>query len=277
MPSTFKFQLDLDYLNDLVATHRSDYLQATRFPHVVIDDFLPPEFLESVLHEFPQVDSVQWQTFENAAEKKLASTHELQMRELTRFLLYQLNSSTFLNFLEQLTGIDGLISDPHFVGGGLHQIERGDYLKMHVDFNHYDRLKLDRQLSLLTYLNQNWSDTYGGNLELWDQEMTRCEKKILPIFNRCVIFSTTDFSYYGHPEPLTCPEGTTRKSLALHYYSNGRPDSEVTNAHSTIFRDQLGLESLPTLAAKPTAKDRIKPFIPPILIDRWHKFKHKQD
>lgn len=277
MPSTLKFQLDLDYLNDLVATHRSEYDQAAPFPHVVIDNFLPSALLESILEEFPQVNSVQWKTFENAAEKKLASTHELQMGELTRFLLYQLNSSTFLNFLEQLTGIDGLIPDPHFVGGGLHQIERGGYLKMHVDFNRYDRLKLDRRLNLLIYLNQNWSDTYGGHLELWDQEMIRCEKKILPIFNRCVIFSTTDFSYHGHPEPLSCPEGTTRKSLALYYYSNGRPDSEVTNAHSTIFRERPGLESLPTLAAKPTMKDRIKPFIPPILIDRWHKFKHKQD
>jgi hypothetical protein len=66
-------------------------------------------------------------------------------------------------------------------------------------------------------------------------------EKILPIFNRMVIFSTTDFSYHGHPEPLTCPEGWTRKSLALYYYSNGRPAEEIAEtAHSTIFQARPG-------------------------------------
>ena len=275
MNSNLTFQLDVEYLIQLVLTHRSEYSQVSPFPHVVIDDFLPPSVLEAVLNEFPQAKSGNWKIFENASEKKLASIHELQMGKLTRFLLYQLNSSTFLTFLEQLTGIDGLIPDPHFVGGGLHQIKRGGYLKMHVDFNHYERLKLDRRLNLLIYLNQNWSEAYGGHLELWDQDMTRCEKKILPIFNRCVIFSTTDFSYHGHPEPLTSPEDTTRKSLALYYYSNGRPAIEVGAAHSTIFRERPGLESLPLLETKRSRKEIIKRFIPPILMDFWHDFKHK--
>jgi Rps23 Pro-64 3,4-dihydroxylase Tpa1-like proline 4-hydroxylase len=274
MNPTLKFQLDVDYLNHLVSTHRSKYSQAFPFPHVVIDDFLPPSVLEMVLKEFPQANSGNWKTFENAAEKKLASTHELQMGELTRFLLYQLNSSTFLSFLEQLTGIDGLIPDPHFVGGGLHQIERGGYLKMHVDFNRYDRLRLDRRLNLLIYLNKNWLEEYGGNLELWDQEMTHCEKKILPIFNRCVIFSTTDFSYHGHPEPLTCPDGETRKSLALYYYSNGRPAAEISESHSTIFRSRPGEGALASSESKFSTKELIKSCIPPILLNQLKKIIH---
>jgi Rps23 Pro-64 3,4-dihydroxylase Tpa1-like proline 4-hydroxylase len=276
MNSTLKFQLDLEYLNQLVAKHRSDYAQAIPFPHIVIDDFLPPALLESVLHEFPQVNSIQWQTFNSSAEKKLASNHERQMGELTRFLLYQLNSSTFLTFLEQLTGIEGLIPDPHFVGGGLHQIERGGFLKMHVDFNRHTTLNLDRRLNLLIYLNQDWQEAYGGNLELWDQDMTRCEQKILPIFNRCVIFSTTDFSYHGHPNPLTCPEGQTRKSLALYYYSNGRPAEEVSGGHSTLFKTRPNeqLESAParTIAIKTIAKK----FVPPILWDLGNTLRGKQ-
>lgn len=275
MNSILQFQLDPEYLNHLVLNHRSEYVQAQPFPHIVIDDFLPPTVLEAVLSEFPQVNSVKWQTFENAAEKKLASTHELQMGELTRFLLYQLNSSTFITFLEQLTGIEGLIPDPHFVGGGLHQIERGGYLKMHVDFNHYERLNLARRLNLLIYLNQNWSEDYGGNLELWDSQMTRCEKKILPIFNRCVVFSTTDFSYHGHPEPLTCPEGNTRKSLALYYYSNGRPAAEVSDAHTTIFRSRPGEDALAPSSTPFRVKDLIKSCTPPILIHQWRKLKNK--
>lgn len=237
------YYLDPDYLSNLAEKYRDDYQSAKPFPHAVIDNFLPETLLDSILGEFPKAGAIEWQKFDAAAEKKLASKSELQMGEMTRFLLYQLNSSTFITFLERLTGVDGLIPDPHFVGGGLHQIEPGGFLKMHVDFNRHERLRLDRRLNLLIYLNKDWEEEYGGNLELWDKEVTQCSKKILPIFNRCVVFTTTDFSFHGHPEPLTCPEGETRKSLALYYYSNGRPASEIRkggSGHSTLFRARPG-------------------------------------
>ena len=63
------------------------------------------------------------------------------------------------------------------------------------------------------------------------------KKKILPIFNRMVIFSTTDFSYHGNPNKVKVEENNSRKSIALYYYSNGRPNSErKLGLHSTIFR-----------------------------------------
>lgn len=262
--SSLAYSLDPAYLEDLATRYSESYQNAAPFPHIVIDDFLPEPVLNQVLSEFPKADGIEWQKFEAAAERKLASKSELQMGEMTRFLLYQLNSETFINFLETLTGIKGLIPDPHFVGGGLHQIQRGGYLKMHVDFNRHERLKLDRRLNLLIYLNKNWQEEYGGHLELWDRNMTQCGQKILPIFNRCVIFSTTDFSYHGHPEPLTCPEGETRKSLALYYYSNGRPASEVRGTpHSTVFRarpgETLNLEKQPL-----SLKGWVKKLIPTV-------------
>ena len=58
--------------------------------------------------------------------------------------------------------------------------------------------------------------------------------KILPLFNRCAIFSTTDFSFHGHPTPLTCPPDRSRQSLATYYYSNGRPEEELSDSHSTF-------------------------------------------
>lgn len=189
------------------------------------------------------------------------------MGDATRMLLYSFNSSTFITFLEILTGIDGIIPDPHFEGGGLHQIERGGYLKMHVDFNRHNKMRLDRRLNLLIYLNKDWQEEYGGHLELWDRNMTQCVKKVLPVFNRFVVFSTNDFSYHGHPEPLTCPEDRSRKSLALYYYTNGRPAEELAdgNTHSTIFMERPG-EDL-TEKPKVTAKDLLKKLVPPILID----------
>ncbi|MEL6493890.1 MAG: 2OG-Fe(II) oxygenase [Cyanobacteria bacterium J06623_7] len=267
MTAKYQSQLQPEYLAELAHRYQAEYAGAQPFPHIVIDNFLPPEILEKVLGEFPDPQKIAWKKFDNSAEKKLASTSELQMGEYTKSLLYQLNSSTFISFLEQLTGIDGIIPDPHFVGGGLHQIEPGGYLKVHVDFNRHQRMRLDRRLNLLIYLNQNWQESYGGYFEMWDTEMTQCQKKILPIFNRCVIFNTTDFSYHGHPEPLTCPEDRTRKSLALYYYSNGRPQSEIAAGHSTVFKNRPQ-ESFNTGAPTPGKfKAILKKLLPPIFID----------
>jgi hypothetical protein len=191
-----------------------------------------------VLGEFPEPDEIRWIRFEDARGKKLASEAETQMGAMTRFLLYQLNSATFIEFLEKLTGTDGLIGDPHFLGGGLHQIVRGGFLKIHADFSRHPKLNLERRLNILIYLNREWREEYGGHLELWDRDMRECRKKILPVFNRCVIFNTTTQSYHGHPDPLNCPEGETRKSLALYYYSSR--SSRSTGQYSTLFRRRPG-------------------------------------
>ena len=277
MTSTMQmFRFAPDYLENLAEQYHEQYINAQPFPHIVMDNFLPEYVLDDVLKEFPKPGEIKWQEFENKSEKKLASTSEIQMGDATRFLLYQFNCSTFISFLEKLTGINGIIPDPHFVGGGLHQIERGGYLKMHVDFNRHTRLKLDRRLNLLLYLNKDWKEEYGGHIQLWDKDMTRCEKKILPIFNRCVIFSTTDFSYHGHPDPLTCPEGWTRKSLALYYYTNGRPAEEIAHHdHSTMFKPRSGEEIQEEKPSGMTFKTVLKKLVPPILIDVGKALKNK--
>ncbi len=147
-----------------------------------------------------------------------------------------MNAPPMLGFLEQLTAIDGLIPDPYLGGAGPHQILSGGFLKVHVDFNVHPKLKLDRRLNMLIYLNQDWQEDWGGHLELWDREVQRCHRKILPIFNRTVVFSTTETSYHGHPNPLRCPEERTRKSLSFYYYTNGRPEAELSAPHDTLFK-----------------------------------------
>lgn len=273
MTTGLKPQLQPEYLDELANQYRQAYAQGQPFPHIVIDNFLPESILDQVLTEFPDPQKIAWKKFNTSAEKKLASTSELQMGANTRALLHELNSSIFINFLEQLTSIDGIIPDPHFIGGGLHQIEPGGYLKVHVDFNRHRRMRLDRRLNLLIYLNRDWQEEYGGHFEMWDAQMTQCQKKILPLFNRCVIFNTTDFSFHGHPEPLSCPEDRTRKSLALYYYSNGRPAAEIGGSHSTLFKSRPQ-ESLDLTSSSPNKlKPLLKKFIPPIFIDLKNNLK----
>jgi Rps23 Pro-64 3,4-dihydroxylase Tpa1-like proline 4-hydroxylase len=271
------FILDREKLVRLGTTLHETYVSAEPFPHVVIDDFLREDELRNVADSFPRPKEIDWHEFDNPRQKKLAVEDETRIEGGALWLLYQLNSATFMSFLESLTGIDGLIPDPYFTGGGLHQIERGGYLKIHADFNRHPKFKLDRRLNLLLYLNENWQEEYGGHLELWDKEMKHCVRRILPTFNRCVIFSTTDFSYHGHPEPLACPKGVTRKSLALYYYSNGRPVEETSQEHGTLTRPRPGetIDGLNGRTMIGSVKSVLKRFVPPIVTDMRARLKRK--
>ena len=240
-PAKGQFILDPERLQAIAERNRQVYSSADPFPNIVLDDIFSAEAIEQVRQEVPSPDEIRWIEFDDARGKKLASKAETQLGAATRNLLYQLNSSVFIEFLETLTGIEGLIPDPHFWGGGVHQIVRGGFLKIHADFNRHPKLKLDRRINLLIYLNRDWREEWGGHLELWDRKMTGCRAKILPIFGRCVVFNTTDSSYHGHPDPLACPVAESRKSIALYYYSNGRPRNEAGSGHySTLFRKRPG-------------------------------------
>ena len=262
--------LPLARMNDLIVSAGAEYRNGKPYPHVVFDNFFDPAILDQVLNEFPAPGAIRWQQFDNAHEIKLASAAETSFGPATRLLMYHLNSITFLEFLSRVTGIENLIPDPTFQGGGLHQIVRGGKLGVHADFNNHSRYNLDRRLNLLVYLNKDWREEYGGHLQLWDREMRNCEAKVLPVFNRVMVFGTTDYTYHGHPDPLQCPEGMTRKSLALYYFSNGRPSEELSGEHSTLFRPRDEKDF--TLSRQQRLRNFVSDFVPPIISRRLRRF-----
>jgi hypothetical protein len=242
-------------------THREAFLRATPFPHVVLDDVLPPDVLNRVIDEFPSSDNACWQRFDRQSEIKLALADTTRMGPTTRQLLAEFNGQVFVEFLEALTAIDHLVPDPHYEGGGLHQIRRGGLLKVHADFNISQRLQLDRRLNALLYLNPDWSEDYGGHLELWDESMNRPVERIAPVFNRMVVFATTDGALHGHPEPLRCPPERARRSLALYYYTNGRPARERSAEHTTLFRARPGER------IQRSWRSQARRWVPPVIAD----------
>lgn len=257
------YSIDPDELLARGERLHASYVSADPYPHAVIDDFFPPHVVEAVLASFPRPSDLEWLKFDRAQEKKLASNKERSLPDAVRQLIWEMNSQVFLQFLQNLTGIEGLLPDPRMQGGGMHQIERGGQLGIHVDFNRHGVYKLDRRLNVLLYLNKDWSEDYGGHFELWDRQVERCVRRVLPIFNRLVVFSTTETSWHGHPDPLTCPEDRTRKSLALYYYTNGCPESDVADKHTTKFRTRPG-----ETVKKQREPLRLRDFVPPALT-RW--------
>lgn len=257
-------------LAGVAASFKKQYAEGNPFPHISFTNFFNPEFLEEVLAEFPDLSTLDTYKFKNPNEIKFASKGENGMGPKIREFVHFLNSEPFLKFVQELSSIkETLVGDPYFIGAGLHEIKRGGLLKVHADFNKHSLTGLDRRLNVLVYLNKDWKEGYGGHFELWDREMQKAEKKILPAFNTLAMFSTTDFSYHGHPDPLNCPAEHSRKSIALYYYSNGRPEEEINEGlvdHSTLFKARKGHER-EVVRQQLNWRQQVKRFIPPVLLD----------
>jgi len=263
----------VEELKAFAKSKNEEYVHADPFPNIYFDDFFIPERLKEVLNEFPDLTRNADLKFNDPNQVKLASKGEYRFGSKTLQFMHFLNSQPFLEFLTDLTGIENLIPDPFFDGGGCHQIQPGGMLKIHADFNKHPNTRLDRRLNVLVYMNEDWHEEYGGHFELWDTDMKGVRKKILPLFNRMAMFSTTSNSWHGHPNPLTCPPDRTRKSLALYYYTNGRPDSEIVKGiedHNTIFKHRPEDKKSRMISGLKTA---IKLITPPILLGGLNKSK----
>jgi len=203
----------------LVALSRQ-YRANQPFPHLHLEDFLEPAVARELMEEFPQPDSHAWIQYKHQNENKMGlPKRELFPRRIGQ-VVDELNSPEFLAWLSELTGIEGLVSDDTLEGGGLHQSSRGGFLNVHADFTvHHHHNNWRRRINLILYLNEGWQADWGGAIELWDRTMSRCEARVVPLLNHALIFNTHEHSFHGFPDRLTCPEGVSRKSLALYYYT----------------------------------------------------------
>jgi len=239
--TTYESQLDL---------LKERYKSAYPFPHIVFNDFLIPEAAETIIDQFPSLESSNWIHYVHFNERKHGLNKVKSLPLFIQHAITQLNSKRFVNLLSELTGIPNLIADETLEGGGLHQSENGGYLNIHADYTvHPHRRKWRRRINVLIYLNRDWKDSFGGKLELWSSDMKKCIHKINPSFNKCVIFNTNMDSYHGHPDPLNCPSYITRKSIALYYFTiedrlpkkrstNYRASPEQINKRVFIYLDK---------------------------------------
>lgn len=231
--SNFQRAVDLEQWQGKLPQLCAEYPRQQPFAHIVLENFLRPEAARQAMRDFPSATSDQWLHYKHFNENKLGQSKlELMPDSLAR-IIRECSAPEFCGWLSKLTGIANLIPDPDLDGGGLHQSSRGGFLRVHTDFTaHPKHANWARRVNLLIYLNENWLDQYGGHLELWDAQMKGCQAKIAPTFNRCVIFTTSTDTFHGLPHPLMCPEGETRKSIALYYFT----ESEGAVDQSTYYK-----------------------------------------
>lgn len=212
------------------------------FKHVVIDNFLPEQLAEQCLRTFPDVHEPSWENANIAdIEVKYRTTwqSEFDIPDGIIDTIRILNSALFLKAMTEVMGIEKIVPDPYFTGGGLNVTMRGGLLDVHVDGNYHDATGLNRRLNALVYLNPRWEESWGGEFGVYDENGEVCLKKVPPLFNRLVIFDTHDKSFHGLPDPVNFPENEPRRSIILYYYTKeARPGDQVVveKPHSALWK-----------------------------------------
>lgn len=221
---------------------RERFASAAPFPHVVLDDFLQPEAASKLADEFPPFESGNFIGDDGKPGRKstLARVHGIGASY--RALDQAIQSSDFLQFMSRLTGIEHLLYDPFYLGGGTHENLNGSALDPHIDFNYHPSERWHRRLNLLLYLNPQWAREWGGCLHLYADPRVDASPSVtvVPVFNRCVIFETSERSWHGFDEIRLPPDDprvpASRRSIALYFYTRERPREETADRHSTVYQ-----------------------------------------
>lgn len=203
------------------------------YQHWVADAFIDDDVVRQINKQWPSGD--EWRVKVARKAVKASLLFPARLPEVAQGLAEYMYMPETCAELGEIVGIE-LLPDPWFkdgptiprMGGGLHEIHAGGHLGMHLDFNKHPS-GLTRCLNLLIYLNETWQESWGGALELHGEG----KKLIYPLGGRAVMFRTTDQSWHGHPHPLTCPEGKSRRSLALYYYKRSE---DSTFRPTTVYR-----------------------------------------
>jgi hypothetical protein len=212
--------VDLASLQARVPELAEQYRTAQPFPHIVLDDVLFGEAFGRVAAEFPAMRDPFWKGYLHVNETKYGNTQPDTWGPTLTAVAKEFVSTEFVAF-----------PDWSMDGGGLHQTLRGGHLNVHTDFTtHHVKENWSRRVNILLYLNEEWHEEWGGQLELWDKDMTAAQARVLPAGNRMLVFTTSDHSFHGHPDALTCPEDVARRSMALYYFTEeANPVRKATN------------------------------------------------
>jgi hypothetical protein len=200
---------------------KREFNSANPFNHVVIDNFFLPEVAEQISNEFPDYNDPELGFYNNAIENKKC------YNKWDRFPKTTYRAFTFLSRDYFTTAMGYLIDEPNV----WMDVGPAGNLNVHLDYNIHPKLGEQRKLNIIVYMTPNWNSEWGGGLELWSHDEETNQPKTLDklvdnVYNRAVIFDTTQNSWHGLPKQLTCPEGIYRKSLAAYYVRPAPIDSD---------------------------------------------------
>lgn len=211
------------------------FMEAKPFPHLVIDDALPKGFVQHIEEYGRRLKNMDSNVHLNS--KKFANQRVWEFDSDIQNKLAWFYSKQFEELIAEYTGIAELHSDPEYnIGGGYHLLPDGGFLNVHKDFNHHPSAEgYFRRLNFILYLNKNWTEKMGGQLELVDKKNAENTIQVVPLFNRAVIFETNDEAWHGNPTPVN-NASQDRLSFATFYYT--KDSSHCSDEkRSTLYTD----------------------------------------
>jgi 2OG-Fe(II) oxygenase superfamily len=230
------------------------YKHAQPFPHLVLDNLFPSEILDSILEEVPPASSEKWVSHRYQLLIKAELRSAVYLEDQGYAFASMLHSAGFLYFLTEVTGVGALLPDPYLSGAGYSVMHEGGKAGVHADPNTDMHCGLRRRLAMLVYLNKAWQPEYGGQLELWNEDGTRCEKVIEPIFNRTVIFEIDDTNFHA-VRPVAFGLGAARKAFAAYFHTvDGRIAPHSSIFSPSIYRNRDGI-------IRRVAREALPPFL----------------
>ena len=197
------------------------------FDHWIMDDFLDVNDAITLSSQFIDYDNPTEEIIHYngwIGEKRTCNRWD-RFPPLTYRIFSNLLSVDFVAHLSKITGISPLYPDIGLHGGGWHMHSKSGKLAVHLDYSIHPKLNLQRKLNLIVYLEEDYDPAWGGSLQLWSHNKDNKRplnkvKEIEPIFNKAIIFDTTQKSWHGFPEPIHPPEGKMRKSFAVYYMTD---------------------------------------------------------
>jgi len=240
------------FVTHVVEALKNATWQPKPYGHMVIDNFLPDDVATAIEPHLSEA-GLQRFIYDSPIEKKEASNQWNQFAPELYATFAAMNHSRITGWMTLITGIQGLFLDAGLHGGGIHRTPTGGRLNLHIDYAIHPKLNAERRLNMIVYLNRDWEEAWGGQLELWygEEHPEYMFKKIEPSWNRAVIFATGDTSWHGFPAPLTSPPEVVRHSLAMYYCSFVRPGtSERYKAKFVPSREQASDESVKQLCER---------------------------
>ncbi|MBE0414692.1 2OG-Fe(II) oxygenase [Yoonia sp.] len=215
----------------------SSYQGKTPYDYGCFDNFLPADVVARVREEALALGAKDPENASGNEKLKMSFNPDI-MPAYSKAVFHALSARPFIQFLEQMSGIKGLIPDPYYMGGGIHRSETGGFLSIHADFDHHRPMNLERRMNVLIYLNPDWKEEYGGAFEIWTDDMSEKVDSFAPVMNRMCCFSTGRDTMHGNPEPVNHPDGDPRLSIALYYYTATWVDGRTSQ--STVFKQRPG-------------------------------------
>ena len=209
------------------------------FNYCVIDNFFRTNVAKALCKKFPKYSSNLWHEYKNEIEDKKTCNNWNHFDELTYQVFTFLNSNSFVDLLSKNIKIK-LFSDPGLHGGGWHIHANNGNLNPHLDYTIHPKMKHQRRLNLIIYLEESYKDKYGGHLGFWSHDKKNCLpknliKEIYPKFNRAVIFDTSQNSWHGLSTLVKLPRNKFRKSIAVYYLSKPKKITYLTVVHYLLY------------------------------------------